>query len=165
MGWLTPQLATLMAALVALVGVGVTVLQKWRSDRRDAWWQRAQWAIDKSYSPDPDQREIGNRSMGVLNRDSFGIWDADREVLRIALRRSFEDAAASAAARERVAAGRSDAVQRARVAAAQSLIAVDDRLGRETDPEVYEVAGVDPEAPGATRPGLLRRITKARRGS
>jgi hypothetical protein len=91
MGWLTPQLATLIAALVALVGVGVTVVQRWRADRRDAWWARAQWAIDKSYSTDPEQREVGNRAMGVLNREVFGIWDADIEVLKIALVRSFED--------------------------------------------------------------------------
>ena len=89
-GWLTAPRATVIAALVALViGFG-TVLQKWRSDRRDAWWKRAQWAIDKSLSKEADEREIGNRAMFVLANEK-GVSDADLEVLRTALIRAAVD--------------------------------------------------------------------------
>jgi hypothetical protein len=60
---------------------------------------------------------------------------------------------------------RADAVERARVAAAQSLIEVNDRLGVKSTPEVYEVAGVDPTAARPTKPGLFRRLARAVRGS
>jgi hypothetical protein len=89
-GWLTPAVATLMAAVVALTGVGATVFQKWRSDRRDAWWKRAQWAIDKSLNAEPDVREIGNRAMLVLVNEK-GVSDTDLEVLRAALVRAAVD--------------------------------------------------------------------------
>lgn len=91
MDWLTPQLATLIAAVVASVGIGATVLQKWRADQRDAWWKRAQWAIDKSLSPDPVEREIGSRSIGILVTKQFGVTKADIEVLRVAAERAFMD--------------------------------------------------------------------------
>lgn len=88
---LTPQLATLVAALVALAGVGVTILQRWRSDQRDAWWKRAQWAIDKSLSADPSEREIGSRAIGILVTKRSGATVADVEVLRVAAERAFMD--------------------------------------------------------------------------
>lgn len=91
MTWLTPQLATLVAALVALAGVGVTILQRWRSDQRDAWWKRAQWAIDKSLSADPVEREIGSRAIGILVTKRSGATVADVEVLRVAAERAFMD--------------------------------------------------------------------------
>ena len=54
-----------------------------------------------------------------------------------------------------------EAVQRARSSAARSLIAVNDRLGRRTDAATYKLAGVDPDAPRPSEPGLLRRLAHA----
>jgi hypothetical protein len=94
MGDLTaPEASVIAAAIVggmALLVGAVTVLQKSRNDRRDAWWKRAQWAIDKSLSRDAVERDIGNRAMGVFYRDP-AVSDADVRVLREALLRSFED--------------------------------------------------------------------------
>ena len=39
-----------------------------------------------------------------------------------------------------------------------------DRLGLDTDAETSERAGVDPAAPRATEPGLLRRLAQVVRG-
>lgn len=90
MDWLTPQLATLVVAAVALAVGCLTVGQKWRSDRREAWWKRAEWAIDKSLSDEPEQRDIGNRTMGILANER-GVGEADLRVLQVALLRSYVD--------------------------------------------------------------------------
>ncbi|MGY1820763.1 Hsp20/alpha crystallin family protein [Geodermatophilus sp. SYSU D00079] len=88
--------AALLTASVALLVGLVTVAQKWRSEAREAWWARAQWAIDKSLSADPVEREIGGDTMGVLGAHSdFGVTDADVRVLEIALLRAMVDTAAS----------------------------------------------------------------------
>jgi hypothetical protein len=88
---LTAPWATLIAASVALIGVGITVWQKWRADRRDAWWKRAEWAIDKSLSDDAAHREIGSETMGILVNEPFGGSDTDVRVLKIALLRAWVD--------------------------------------------------------------------------
>src|SRR4051812_23183517 len=59
---LTAPWATVIVAAVALLVGGATVWQKWRTDQRDAWWKRAHWAIDKSLSAHPVEREIGSES-------------------------------------------------------------------------------------------------------
>lgn len=82
--------AVITAAVVFLVGF-LTVMQKWRSDARQAWWTRAQWAIDKSLSPNPDEREVGSESMGVLVNAHFGVPNADIRVLEVALLRAMVD--------------------------------------------------------------------------
>jgi hypothetical protein len=53
------------AAILALVGVGLTVLQKNHIDRRDAWWKRVQWALDALDGPE-EQRRIGIALLGRL---------------------------------------------------------------------------------------------------
>lgn len=88
---LTAPWATVIVAAVALVVGGVTVAQKWRNDWREAWWKRAQWAIDKSLSANPDERDIGNQAMGILAPKHFGISKADVRVLQVALLRAMVD--------------------------------------------------------------------------
>ena len=41
-------LMAVVAALIAASGVLVTVIQRARSDRRDAWWARFAWVVDHS---------------------------------------------------------------------------------------------------------------------
>jgi hypothetical protein len=81
--------ALITGSAVGSIGIG-TIWQKWRSDRRDAWWKRVQWAIDKSLSADPVEREIGNESMSALNQEHW-LSKADRRVLQIALVRAYMD--------------------------------------------------------------------------
>ncbi len=88
---LTAPWATVIVAAVALLVGGVTVWQRWLADQRDAWWKRAQWAIDKSLSEDPVEREIGSESMGVLTHAQVGVSEADVRVLEIALLRAMVD--------------------------------------------------------------------------
>src|SRR3954447_19759911 len=78
--------AAITAAVALLVGVG-TVWQKWRSDRRDAWWKRAQWAIDKSLSRRPRVQSIGLLSMEIFSRDR-AVTDLDVRVLKLAVQRA-----------------------------------------------------------------------------
>jgi hypothetical protein len=39
--------AALIVAAVAFLGVRLGVAQKWRSDRREHWWSRTQWALEQ----------------------------------------------------------------------------------------------------------------------
>lgn len=87
---LTAPWATVIVAAVALIVGAATITQKWRTDRIDAWWKRAQWAIDKSLRADPVERQIGNDAMGVLVNQRF-IPKADVRVLKIALLRAMVD--------------------------------------------------------------------------
>lgn len=76
--WLQPA-ATVLAAVLALLGAGLLVRQgratlaqrdaadragldqKDAADRKDAWWQRTQWAVDLTLSEHPTVREFGYR--------------------------------------------------------------------------------------------------------
>jgi hypothetical protein len=87
--WLQP-LATVVGALIvgtaayltlrqrrsaddALIAVEREVLAHQREvDRREAWWHRAQWAIDKSLSEDVAAREVGVEAMAILADDGSG---------------------------------------------------------------------------------------------
>jgi len=44
---------------LAFTGAMLALAQKAKTDRRDAWWKRAQWAIDKSLSDDEQTRTVG----------------------------------------------------------------------------------------------------------
>lgn len=152
--------AVITAAVALLVGVG-TVWQKWRSDRRDAWWKRAQWAIDKSLSRRPKVQSIGLLSMEIFSRDR-AVTDLDVRVLKLAVQRAkaeLEVAAQRAGAdlaeatremvegeggrsraaylspEDRAAAARerAEAVEEAERAAARALDAINDRLGEASD--------------------------------
>lgn len=58
---LTPSEIAFIAAGIALAGTGATVAQKRYADRRDAWWVRTQWALERILAArDNDmQRAIG----------------------------------------------------------------------------------------------------------
>ena len=59
---LTGAEVALIVAGIALVGTAVTVVQKRFTDRRDAWWGRTQWALERvmaTEGPDDTERTIG----------------------------------------------------------------------------------------------------------
>lgn len=51
--------ATAGSAIVVLVAAGITVRQKNRSDRKDQWWKRTQWAMDLTLGDDEEARVLG----------------------------------------------------------------------------------------------------------
>ncbi len=77
---------TVGAAALTFAAAMLTLRQKAANDRRDAWWKRAQWAINKSFSDVADEREVGVNAMDVLMEDS-GVPGKDLDVLRPALER------------------------------------------------------------------------------
>jgi len=83
---LTGLEVTAGAAALAFAAAMLTLRQKAANDRRDAWWKRAQWAIDKSFSDVADEREVGVNAMDVLIQDG-GVPRKDLDVLRPALER------------------------------------------------------------------------------
>lgn len=52
-------LGTLLAVIVGYVSYRGTVRQKARSDDRNAWWSRVQWAMDAALSDDEQRRSTG----------------------------------------------------------------------------------------------------------
>ncbi len=56
---LTAPWATFIVAIVALVVGLATVWQKWYTDQRDAWWKRAQWALDLTLGDDEFGQIVG----------------------------------------------------------------------------------------------------------
>ena len=46
-GWTAANIVALVVGVVAFVGVVLGVRQRWRADRRDQWWKRTQWAIER----------------------------------------------------------------------------------------------------------------------
>ncbi len=59
---------TLVVGIVAVVGVGFTIVQRTRADNRREWWARFSWALDAAYSTDADQRRDGWRIVTALTR-------------------------------------------------------------------------------------------------
>lgn len=61
-GWWTDVTAP-QATLLSAVGLGfvgfLTLWQKLRTDRRDQWWKRAQWAVDLALTDDERTQIVG----------------------------------------------------------------------------------------------------------
>jgi hypothetical protein len=53
-----PQATLITGAAVLVIGGG-TVWQKFRNDKRDQWWKRAQWAIDLALDQDNLRQATG----------------------------------------------------------------------------------------------------------
>ncbi|AGF73014.1 hypothetical protein [Corynebacterium halotolerans] len=52
----------IVTLLVAIVGGGVgiaSLIQKWKSDQRNAWWNRFQWSMDKILSASEADQGVG----------------------------------------------------------------------------------------------------------
>jgi len=79
----TAGIGSLASALVFLAAM-LTLAQKARTDRHDAWWKRAQWAIDRSLSDEDRTRIVGTKAMLVLAADRTAA-SADLDVLDAAV--------------------------------------------------------------------------------
>ncbi len=56
--WLQPAV-TGAAAILVLLGAGVTIRQRYRADRKDQWWKRTQWAFELLLTSDEDREVLG----------------------------------------------------------------------------------------------------------
>ena len=79
----------LLATVLAFTAAMLQLRQRSLSDAHTAWWARAQWAIDKSLSPDRMTREIGTDAMQVLGADRTATV-ADLNVLDAAIVRALD---------------------------------------------------------------------------
>jgi hypothetical protein len=70
-----------VAALVAITGVWVTVAQKNRTDRREQWWKRVQWAAEQVVSDDEKKKAIGAGALLTLIAETKQIDLADSKLL------------------------------------------------------------------------------------
>lgn len=68
--------APLIAALIA-AGIAVATLrQRSNADRKAEWWRRAQWALDTSYSDDPERSQLGLDVIADLAQSAPGADEA-----------------------------------------------------------------------------------------
>jgi hypothetical protein len=72
-GWTPANWAVVGGAAIALVGVLLQAWQKAATDRREVWWQRAQWAMERlepgEHTPDADvaeRRKVAIRTIDYL---------------------------------------------------------------------------------------------------
>lgn len=70
-------LGTFAAAVVA----AIALWQKFTTDRRQAWWERLQWATDTLLSGDPHGRRIGGAALKAVSTFTLRT-DEDRLMLR-----------------------------------------------------------------------------------
>lgn len=56
--WLQP-LVTGVAAMLVLIGAGITVWQRNRADRKSQWWDRTRWALELTIDADDERQFLG----------------------------------------------------------------------------------------------------------
>ena len=76
-GSVTPAQATLLTGIVVALIALATVTQRYRADRRDQWWKRAQWALDLTLSDDEFSQIVGWAAIEQLT-ESRDANKADR---------------------------------------------------------------------------------------
>jgi hypothetical protein len=74
-------LGVLVTQVVAYWNARTATLQKERADRRDAWWKRAQWAMERCYDSDQLARAVGTTALQRLGRSPLATAD-DQRMLR-----------------------------------------------------------------------------------
>jgi hypothetical protein len=72
----------ILAAAVVLAGVLLTIRQKERTDRKEQWWRRIQWAADAVASSDERRRCIGMSALTALIFSADFIESADADLLQ-----------------------------------------------------------------------------------
>ncbi|MFF0150155.1 hypothetical protein [Micromonospora sp. NPDC005203] len=68
-------MSTAVVGIFALVGVGLTVWQKDRTDRRDQWWKRAQWSLDLARSQQKTDQVVGFSALVALASSRYAGRD------------------------------------------------------------------------------------------
>jgi bisphosphoglycerate-independent phosphoglycerate mutase (AlkP superfamily) len=78
---LTAAEVALIVAAIALIGTAITVIQKRYTDRRDAWWDRTQWALKCVVTNQDDvKRTVGLTMLEALQSSSMAA-DHDRKMI------------------------------------------------------------------------------------
>jgi hypothetical protein len=79
---LTTAEVTFIVAGIALLGTGITVIQKRYADRRDAWWGRTQWALECVVTGQDDdvKRTVGLVMLGGLQTSPLA-FHGDRRMI------------------------------------------------------------------------------------
>ena len=77
------RFAPVFAAVLVLIGVYFTIRQKDRTDRKEQWWKRVQWAADAVMTTDTRHRCIGMSALtalistaDVMSTDDAGLLQA-----------------------------------------------------------------------------------------
>lgn len=88
--WLQPAATAFGAAIVGLVAFLAlrqrdradrsALSQRQHADRKQEWWRRTQWAIDKTLHADPEVRLVGYLALEQLRRGDLPD-DEDRALL------------------------------------------------------------------------------------
>ena len=95
-GWDAAAYATLAVGVLALVGVLVTAVvalvtsnratrARAANDRRERWWERAQWAMDRACDPDPTKRAVGLTVLASLGKSDLASPDEQVMLAQVAL--------------------------------------------------------------------------------
>jgi hypothetical protein len=95
-GWDAVAYATLAVGVLALVGVLATAVvalvtstratrARADNDRRERWWERAQWAMERACDPDPTKRAVGLIVLASLGRSDLASPDEQVMLAQVAL--------------------------------------------------------------------------------
>ncbi len=95
-GWDAAAYATLAVGVLALVGVLATAVvalvttnratrARADNDRRERWWERAQWAMERASDPDPTKRAVGLTVLASLGKSDLASPDEQVMLAQVAL--------------------------------------------------------------------------------
>jgi hypothetical protein len=95
-GWDAAAYVTLAVGVLALVGVLVTAVvalvtsnratrARANNDRRERWWERAQWAMERACDPDPTKRAVGLTVLASLGKSDLASPDEQVMLAQVAL--------------------------------------------------------------------------------
>lgn len=72
---------TLIVGGIAAIGVIVTWQQKNRADRRSEWWRRVTWALERTFSDNPNEQELGWSVLESLVTSKLAAQLARRHII------------------------------------------------------------------------------------
>ena len=95
-GWDAAAYTTLLVGVLALVGVLVTAVvalvtstratrERENNDRRERWWERAQWAMERACDADPTKRAVGLTVLASLGKSDLASPDEQAMLAQVAL--------------------------------------------------------------------------------
>jgi hypothetical protein len=95
-GWDAAAYVTLAVGVLALLGVLATAVvalltsnratrARVDNDRRERWWERAQWAMERACDPDPTKRAVGLTVLASLGKSDLASPEEQVMLARVAL--------------------------------------------------------------------------------
>lgn len=73
---------TLIVGSLAAIGVIVTWQQKNRADKRSEWWRRATWALERTFSTNITEAELGWTMLASLVGSRLATKD-DSDIVQV----------------------------------------------------------------------------------